>query len=103
MTSILFIAFFSVFSVLSVHSCAAEIPSDQAELFDAKLASTAVSRINAHLIINDYQNACNEALWGIYNYPQSKAVWIACIHAHAKSGDEKAMMSQWKAFIERFP
>ncbi|HEV8052709.1 MAG TPA: HEAT repeat domain-containing protein [Parachlamydiaceae bacterium] len=100
MTSIFFTAFLSVFSLFSAHSFAAEIPLQP---FDEKLSSTVVSRISAHLIINDYQNACHEAMWGIYNYPQSKAVWIACIRALAKSGDEKGMMTQWKIFIEKFP
>jgi HEAT repeat protein len=60
-------------------------------------------RINAHLIISDYQTACNEALWGIYQYPNSKAVWLAYLRALAKAGDEKAMMANWKYFTEKFP
>lgn len=60
-------------------------------------------RINAHLIISDYQTACNDALWGIYQYPDSKAVWLAYLRALAKAGDEKAMMANWKYFTEKFP
>lgn len=60
-------------------------------------------RINAHLIISDYQTACNEALWGLYQYPDSKAVWLAYLRALAKIGDEKSMMANWKLFAEKFP
>lgn len=90
-------------SILLIATTAFSIFSAQSFAFDEKLSSASVSRINANLIINDCQNACNEALWGLYYYPQSKTVWIAYLRALAKSGDEKNMMLQWKNFIERFP
>lgn len=60
-------------------------------------------RVNAHLVIADYPSACQEAVLGIQQYPQSKTVWIACVRAYAKAGDEKAMMTTWRSFVEKFP
>lgn len=60
-------------------------------------------RVNAHLIIADHQTACHEAMWGVCQYPQNKTVWLAYLRALAKAGDVKAMMANWKLFIEKFP
>ena len=60
-------------------------------------------RIHSHLIISDYPSAISEAWNGIQQYPDSKLVWIAYLHAVAKMGDEKRMISHWKLFSERFP
>lgn len=60
-------------------------------------------RIQAHLVISDYQSACKEAAWGIEHYPESKLIWLAYLQALARSGNEKAMLSKWKVFIKKFP
>lgn len=60
-------------------------------------------RAHAHLIIEDYPSACNEALLSVYQYPDSKTVWLSYLHTLAKAGDEKAMMSNWKLFTAKFP
>jgi HEAT repeat protein len=60
-------------------------------------------RIHAHLLIGDYQTACYEATSALQQYPHSKPLWIACLKALAKAGDEKAMMNYWNAFVAWFP
>lgn len=72
-------------------------------LFSPLHSDETCKRIHAHLVIGDYQTACSEAAAALHQYPESKALWIACLKALAKSGDEKSMMSYWKAFIERYP
>lgn len=60
-------------------------------------------RVHSHIVIKDYQGACNEALAGLNAYPQSKILWQAYIRALAKSGNEKDLMVAWHQFLERFP
>jgi len=60
-------------------------------------------RINAHLVIGDLPSACDEARFGISQYPHSKLLGKEYIRALARTGDEKAMMAQWRLFIEAFP
>lgn len=60
-------------------------------------------RIDSHIIIGDYSNACNEASQGLQRYPHSKDLWLGYIRACAKSGDEKAMMKAWKGYSDLFP
>jgi HEAT repeat protein len=78
-------------------------------LFSTAIAEGAISpeqlekRVHAHLIIADYPTACQEAMRGVCQYPNSKTVWLAYLRALAKAGDEKAMMANWKIFTEKFP
>lgn len=60
-------------------------------------------RVHAHLIISDYHSACHEALWGVTQYPNSKAAWLCYLHALAKAGEEKAMIANWKLFKTKYP
>lgn len=87
----LLIFFFLSFFSLPFFSAANMSPSEIAQ------------RVNAHLLIADYQMACQEALTALQQAPQSKLIWLTYLRCLAKAGEEKAMMAQWKIFIEKFP
>lgn len=73
-------------------------------LIEATLSPEQIDkRVNAHLVIADFSSACEEAFVGVCQYPDSTLMWLAYIRALARAGDEKAMMLNWKTFIEKFP
>ena len=70
---------------------------------DETQETTLNKRINAHLIIGDYNTACDEAFQGLQAFPNSKRLWQAYLLALAKTKDEKTLMVKWSCFVELFP
>ncbi|WP_213156337.1 HEAT repeat domain-containing protein [Neochlamydia sp. AcF65] len=64
---------------------------------------TYVQAAHAHLRIQDFGSASQEAKEGLYLFPHSKTLWAVYIKALAKQGDEKEMLATWKNYIEIFP
>lgn len=64
---------------------------------------TAVRRVQAHLIIKDYQLAYQEALQGVQLYPDSAPLQEELIKSLAKLGQEKEMLQQWNHYVKAFP
>ena len=60
-------------------------------------------RVQAHLVIKDYQAACQEAYSALLFYPDSKSLWKAYLKALAKAGDEKNLFSSCNQFFSKFP
>lgn len=60
-------------------------------------------KIHAHMVIGDFSSACNEAFIGLQSYPNSKLLRQAYLRSLAKSGDEKALMANWRCFVKEFP
>ncbi|CCB87018.1 MULTISPECIES: HEAT repeat domain-containing protein [Parachlamydia] len=62
-----------------------------------------VKRIHAHLVLNDTDEACSEALQGIQAFPHSIPIHKAYIHALSAKGDEKEILAIWKAYQQLAP
>lgn len=60
-------------------------------------------RVHAHLVIEDCDSACAEAKAALQEYPNSKILWEAYIHALGHAKNEKAMLSAWKQYVSLFP
>ena len=84
-----------LFSLLStgLYAASETIPED--ELIGKK--------VHAHMIIGDHQSACSAAYAGLSRYPSSKTLWHVYLRALAKAGDEKALLSNWRFFVDKFP
>lgn len=63
----------------------------------------ALKRIQSHLVIADYQAAVQEGKEAFQAYPDSKVIREAYLKAISKSGDDKALMTVWKLYVEKFP
>lgn len=61
-----------------------------------------IKRINAHLVLKDYEEGHLEALNGLKAYPNSSQIYKAYINVLAEKGAEKEMLKAWKAYQE-FP
>ncbi|MBS4168933.1 HEAT repeat domain-containing protein [Parachlamydia sp. AcF125] len=59
---------------------------------------TIVKHIHAHLVLNDVDEACREALQGIRTFPNSPFIHKAYIQALSAKGDEKEIVSAWKSY-----
>lgn len=60
-------------------------------------------RVHAHLLIHDYESACQEASAALNKYPQDKELREYYIKAAAAHGDEKQMIEAWNAYARLFP
>jgi HEAT repeat protein len=59
-------------------------------------------RIYAHLMISDRLSAVQEAEKALYEYPESKRIQLAYIHALSEKGDEIKAMDQWIQTVIKF-
>lgn len=70
---------------------------------DSTPEELSVKRIQAHLLIKDYQGACDEALENLRRFPGNQEVWKAAIAALASAGREQEMTATWKRYSKQFP
>ncbi|MFQ5729592.1 MAG: HEAT repeat domain-containing protein [Waddliaceae bacterium] len=66
-------------------------------------AETAERKVYAFMTIKDYRQACEEAKLVLDRNPQSKQAWEAYIHALARFGEEKQMVSVWENYLKLYP
>lgn len=57
-----------------------------------------VARVYSHLLLSDYDGACEEASTAVKLYPNDSASWQAFVISSAKKGDEQAMIAAWNRF-----
>jgi HEAT repeat protein len=60
-------------------------------------------RIQAHITIQDYKSAVEEAQQALVLYPESVSLHEGYIRALAKSGEEKQLLEAWDRYVQRFP
>lgn len=65
-------------------------------------AAMEIRRIQAHLIIRDYDRACNEAQAALKNHPGALPLYPLAIEAWGRQGNEQQMWMVWKQFIDTF-
>lgn len=63
----------------------------------------AVQRVYAHLILEDYTSAVEEALSFLPHFPSSKDLYMAYLKALSENGDEMKALDTYKLIIEKFP
>lgn len=68
----------------------------------AELEKT-VQQVRAHLIIEDYQRAKDEAQAALVRFPDSSALYENYIRSLAALGQEKEMLAAWDAYIQKYP
>lgn len=62
-----------------------------------------LKRIHAHLVVQDFAAACQEAQQGLAYFPNDKLFYEASIKALAHVGDEKGMCEAWNRYANFFP
>lgn len=90
LTKITQMKYFLIFLLLSTHLASQEPDS-------------ALRRIQAHLIIEDYQAAKEEAKANFDFYPDSFLIYEIYIKSLARLGEEGPMLEVWKEYVSRFP
>lgn len=70
---------------------------------EGHLVVSGCKRIYAHLTIQDYRSACNEAKELLSRYPQEQVIWKAYIQSLAKAGEERELLAAWQKYAQTFP
>lgn len=65
--------------------------------------SSALRKIEAHILVGDYKNAARDSLLALSHYPEDPLVYRVAIKGLAAAGEEGEMMRVWHDFQKEFP
>lgn len=62
-----------------------------------------IERVYSHLLINNPQNALEDARWGMHYYGTEKSMWRCYLNALSKNENEQESRTAWNRFFMLFP